>query len=375
MTTSFSLFDSRLLITVGSGGVGKTTTSAALGLRAAHEGKRVLVLTIDPAKRLANAMGLEALGNEARPVDLGPIDGKGSLDAAMLDATSSFDELIRSTAKSERDAQRILTNRVYRMMVDGFAGVQEYMAVVRLYDVYESDRYDLIVLDTPPAKHASDFFASSEKASALFDERIMRWFLPNANKDRGVIARVFNPGAVVLRLLSFIGGETFIDELSEFFEAMASVREDLQSRGERVSEILRLPTTRYIVVASPDPRRVVEALEFHERLNEQRQDVALFVLNRAHDHFGIGDLAPLLRAAEADPNDDQLAATVARVAAFYQANLLGLAKRDGSATDSLVGHVSPERVRTVPAFSEHIHRLDQLLALSKRIVAGPAGEQ
>lgn len=363
-----SLFDARLLITVGSGGVGKTTTSAALALRAAHEGKRVLVLTIDPAKRLANAMGLDALGNEARPVDLGPIAGAGSLDAAMLDATASFDELIRSTAKSEREASRILNNRVYRMMVDGFAGVQEYMAVVRLYDVYESEKYDLIVLDTPPAKHASDFFASSEKASALFDERVMKWFLPNANKDRGVIARVFNPGAVVLRLLSFIGGEKFIADLSEFFEAMAAVREDLQSRGERVSEILRDRSTRYIVVASPDPRRVAEALEFHERLVDQRQDVALFVLNRAHDQFSGSDLDPLIAAADAARDDDALAATVARVTAFYHSNLLGLARRDGNATDSLVGRVAPERVRTVPAFSEHIHRLEQLLALSERVV-------
>ena len=369
MITTSPIFDSRLLIAVGSGGVGKTTTSAALALRAAHEGKRVLVLTIDPAKRLANAMGLDALGNEARRVDLSSIAGKGTLDAAMLDAASSFDELIRTTASAKADADRILTNRVYRMMVDNFAGVQEYMAVVRLYDVYESEDYDLIVLDTPPAKHAADFFASSDKASALFDERIMRWFLPSMNKERGVISRVFNPGAVVLRLLSFIGGEKFIADLTEFFEAMAAVREDLQSRGERVSEILRDARTQYIVVASPDPRRVEEALEFHQRLQEQRQEVALFVLNRSHDHFSASDLDPLITAAEADPDNDELAATVARVSAFYASNLLGLARRDENATDALIGRVSPDRVRTVPSFSEHIHRLEQLLALSRRVVA------
>ncbi|MFT6397813.1 MAG: anion-transporting ArsA/GET3 family ATPase [Bradymonadia bacterium] len=369
MSAPPELFDSRLLIAVGSGGVGKTTTSAALALRAAHEGKRVLVLTIDPAKRLANAMGLEELGNEPRPVDLSSIGGTGTLEAAMLDAASSFDELIRSTAKSTEDAERILTNRVYRMMVDNFAGVQEYMAVVRLYDVYESDKYDLIVLDTPPAKHAADFFASSEKAAALFDERIMRWFLPSMNKDRGVISRVFNPGAVVLKLLSFIGGEKFISDLSGFFEAMASVREDLQARGERVAEILKDSGTRYIVVASPDPRRVEEAIEFHQRLLEQRQEVALFVLNRSHDHFSSSDLAPLQAAATANPDDDALAGTVARVGAFYQSSLLGLARRDQSAAQALSGRVSVDRVRTVPAFSEHIHRLEQLLTLSARVVS------
>lgn len=367
-TPSEELFDAaRLVICVGSGGVGKTTTSAAIALHAASRGRRVLVLTIDPARRLANAMGLELLDNEPHPVDLSPIDGRGSLDAAMLDAIASFDELIRSTARSEADAERILGNRVYRMMVDHFAGVQEYMAVVRLYDVYERGEWDLVVLDTPPAKHASDFFGSSQKAAAMFDERIMRWFLPNQDPDAGFFKRVFNPGAVVLRLLSLIGGEQFIAELSEFFDAMNAIREDLQARGERVEQILEDPSTRYVVVASPDPRRVDEAVDFHRKLREQRQQVALYVLNRAHDRYSASDLGPLERALDERPTDDELSATAARIAAFYQ-SLLALAGRDRDAARSLAERVASDRIRTVPAFGEHIHTLDQLLRLSRHVL-------
>lgn len=367
-STASALFEgSRLVICVGSGGVGKTTTSAALALSAAVTGRRVLVLTIDPARRLANAMGLELLDNEPHTVDLSPVGGRGTLHAAMLDAVASFDELIRSTARREEDAERILNNRVYRMMVDHFAGVQEYMAVVRLYDVYESGNWDLIVLDTPPAKHASDFFGSSTKAAAMFDERIMKWFLPNQDPDAGFLKRLFNPGAVVLKLLSVIGGEQFIAELSEFFEAMSAIREDLHKRGERVEQILKAASTRYVVVASPDPRRVDEAIDFHSRLRQQRQEVALFILNRAHDQYDASDLAALETAASRHPSDDELAGTVARIAAFYQ-SLLGLSARDRVAADSLGRRVASDRIRTVPAFGEHIHALDQLLRLSRYVL-------
>lgn len=357
----------RLVVCVGSGGVGKTTTSAALALRAAARGRRVLVLTIDPARRLANAMGLELLDNEPREVDLRVIGGRGTLHAAMLDAVASFDELIRETAPTEEDAERILNNRIYRMMVDHFAGVQEYMAVVRLFDVYEAGRWDQIVLDTPPSKNASDFFGSSKRASAMFDERIIRWFLPNADASGGLLQRVFNPGAVVLKLLGVIGGEAFVGELSEFFEAMNTIREDLQRRGDRVDAILKDETTRYVVVASPDPRRVDEAVDFHARLRAQRQEVALYVLNRSHDRFVEADLAPLEAAAEQRADDDALAGTVARVGAFYH-SLLALSARDRAAVQSLMQRVASDRVRTVPAFSEPIHTLGQLLRLSAHVV-------
>jgi hypothetical protein len=228
------LNQARLIVCVGTGGVGKTTTSAALALRAATLGRRTLVLTIDPAKRLANAMGLADLGNEAKSVDLGSIaTATGSLDAMMLDAQRTFDDLIRRTAGPH--ASRILENRVYRIMVDQFAGTQEYMSLERLYDLYESNRWDLIVLDTPPSKNTLDFFESPRRAASMFDEQVMKWFVPaKSGGGGGLFDRIFNPGAVVLKLLSVIGGEKFIAELAEFFDARGPVVvQDARRQGAR----------------------------------------------------------------------------------------------------------------------------------------------
>ncbi|MFT4704703.1 MAG: anion-transporting ArsA/GET3 family ATPase [Bradymonadia bacterium] len=352
--------DARLIVCVGSGGVGKTTTSAAVALRGALEGRRVLVLTIDPAKRLANAMGLESLGNHPQHVPL-PEAGKGRLDAMMLDAKASFDALIRDTAGA--DADRILKNRVYRLMADHFAGVQEYMAVVRLYDLYESGSWDLIVLDTPPAKHAVDFFSASSRAAALFDERIIRWFLPSGSKEGSLLQRVFNPGAVVLKLLSVIGGEQFVAELSEFFEALHLISDKLKHRGERVDQILTDDQTRYIVVASPDPRRVDEAVEFHDKLGELGKRVDLFVLNRSHHHFAETDLDTLEAAVRLSGEDAPVRGTLRRAQRFYD-DLLALAERDRGAARSLGRRVQQDRVRLVPVFGKPIHELSQLDALA-----------
>lgn len=370
------LFDqTRLVAVVGTGGVGKTTTSAALALRAAVAGRRVLVLTIDPARRLANAMGIEALGNEPQRVDLSGLDAAGQLDAMMLDATASFDALIRRTAGDR--ASSILDNRVYRVMADHFAGVQEYMALDRLYDLRQSGDWDLVVLDTPPAQNAADFFTAPQRVSSLFDERIMRWFVPGAS-DGNLLQRVFNPGAVVLKLLAMIGGQQFIDELAEFFEAIRIVRAAFKERGDAVQGILRDPSTRYVIVASPDPRRVLEALTFHQRMGEMNLEVARFVLNRSHHRFRPDDTDTLLPAVDriasgtVDGVDAGLVARARdagqRVTAFYR-ELVHLAERDRAGVAQLTARVSHDRVRLVPVFGRDIHTLGELLQLARFVVA------
>jgi anion-transporting ArsA/GET3 family ATPase len=360
MTSTASMFmldQARLVVCVGTGGVGKTTTSAALALRAALSGRRVLVLTIDPAKRLANAMGLENLGNEPQRVDLKPIapESTGTLDAMMLDATASFDALIRRTAGEQ--AGSILNNRVYRVMADHFAGVQEYMALERLFDMHESRKWDLIVLDTPPAQNALDFFTSPQRVSAMFDERIMRWFLP-AEADAGLFSRIFNPGVVVLKLLSTIGGEAFIRELSEFFQAVRIVRATFKERGDKVAEILQAASTHLVVIASPDPRRVSEAIEFQDNLARMGKRLSYFVLNRSFHRFRPSDV-------EAMASNNSPAAK--RVADFY-ANLVSLGERDRAGIARLSGRIEHDRIRLVPVFGQDIHTIDELQHLANFFV-------
>jgi anion-transporting ArsA/GET3 family ATPase len=355
---SFMFHGARLVVCVGTGGVGKTTTSAAVALRAALSGLRVLVLTIDPAKRLANAMGLDSLSNEPQPVDLSAIhQGKGTLDAMMLDATASFDQLIRRTAGS--DAHSILENRVYRVMADQFAGVQEYMALERLHDMYASGRWDLVVLDTPPAQNSVDFFTAPERVSAMFDERIMRWFLP-AEADAGFLARMFNPGTVVLKLLAIIGGQDFIDELSEFFGAIRVVRASFKERGDEVAKILNNNDTHYIVVASPDARRVSEALKFQDELAAMGKRISFFVLNRSFHRFLTTDIDVLDTLTSAGLVPDGVAQ---RTRATYE-GLARLGERDRAGIARLGGRVPREKIRLVPVFGRDIHTITELQHLA-----------
>jgi anion-transporting ArsA/GET3 family ATPase len=346
------------VVCVGTGGVGKTTTSAALALRAALSGKRVLVLTIDPARRLANAMGLDNLENEPQPVDLSRIhSGKGTLHAMMLDATASFDQLIRRTAGAQ--ATSILENRVYRVMADQFAGVQEYMALERLHDLYKSGTWDLVVLDTPPAQNSVDFFTAPARVSAMFDERIMRWFLP-AESDAGFFQRVFNPGTVVLKLLSAIGGDEFIRELSEFFAAVRIVRASFKERGDQVEKILNDPATHYVVVASPDARRVMEALEFQDALAGMGKRISFFVLNRSFHRFKAEDTEVLRTLEKAGLVPTDMAERCAQV----QDGLARLGDRDRAGIARLGGRVSRDKIRLIPVFGQDIHTISELQHLA-----------
>lgn len=356
---------SRLVICIGTGGVGKTTTSAAIALQAASMGRRVLVMTIDPARRLANAMGLDALDNEPHRVPLASTDG-GYLDAMMLDARRTFDDLIRRTAGPE--APSILENRVYRLMVDRLSGTQEYMALERLYDLYTSGRWDLIVLDTPPSTSALEFFDAPRRTANMFDESVMRWFLPENRADRGLLQRVFNPGAVVLKLLAVVGGETFIGELSGFFNAMRIVRASFEERGHEVQRILGHPDTAYVMIASPDSRRVEEALLMRRRLAEERRSIEMFVLNRSHHLFEAADLERCERILAAEDG-----ASLPPAFGRWYRRLVGLAERDRAGIARLKAGLQDEVVRLVPAFDRPIHSLDELRGLGAFLVEDPIG--
>lgn len=355
------LFKSKLIICVGSGGVGKTTTSASIALRAASQGLKVLVLTIDPARRLADAMGLAQLDNSPRKVVLDNKNG-GSLDAMMLDAKETFDDLIRRTAG--KDSQSIFDNRLYQIMTEQLAGTLEYMALERLYDLYESKKWQLIVLDTPPAQNTKDFFSAPERVASLFDERIMRWFVPSINAKAGFFRRKLNPGAIVLKLIGILGGKSFVMELTEFFTAMNLVRSSLHKRGKRVQEILREKDTHYIVISSPDPRRVDEALSLQNRLLSLDKEVVFFILNRSHHRYYLSDLDALEKNAEKNSNEDVTA--YSRIRTFYE-RLTQLAERDRSGIQQLYERADLKRVRLIPILGHDIHTLAELLQLSDHI--------
>ncbi|QIX28269.1 ArsA family ATPase [Nocardioides sp. JQ2195] len=269
-----------IIVCCGSGGVGKTTTSASLALRAAERGRKVVVLTIDPARRLAQSMGIEALDNTPRPV-VGVQEGSGALDAMMLDMKRTFDEVVESQASPEKAGQ-ILQNPFYIALSSSFAGTQEYMAMEKLGQLYrdakKSGDYDLIVVDTPPSRSALDFLDAPERLSSFLDGKFIRLLLAPA---RGP-ARLMTAGfGVITNALTKILGATVLQDLQMFVAAFDTLFGGFRQRAEKTFRLLQADGTAFLVIAAPEPDALREAAYFVDRLSGEDMPLAGLVVNRA----------------------------------------------------------------------------------------------
>jgi len=278
-----------IIVCCGSGGVGKTTTSAALALRAAERGRKVVVLTIDPARRLAQSMGIEALDNTPRPVDglswqegFGPTGGGAPrLDAMMLDMKRTFDEVVASQATPEK-AKQILENPFYITLSSSFAGTQEYMAMEKLGQIHADAQrdggYDLIVVDTPPSRSALDFLDAPERLSSFLDGRFIRLLLAPARGPAKLMAAGL--GLITNALTKVLGGQVLRD-LQTFVAAIDTVFGGFRQRAQKTYALLQAEGTAFLVVAAPEPDAMREAAYFVERLSEDRMPLAGLIVNRA----------------------------------------------------------------------------------------------
>lgn len=375
------LESARLIVCCGPGGVGKTTTAAALGLRGVLMGRKVIVLTIDPARRLANSLGLSELSNTPQQIDLHenlervPDSlGDGEFWAMMLDQKKTLDDLVRKYAPDPGALERAEQNNIYRLLSSTLHGMQEYMALDKLHDLYTGGYFDLVVLDTPPTKNALEFLETPSRAKTFFDERIIKWFIPS--RRSGFFGRVLDPGSIVLKLLGRIFGETFVTELTEFFETLEFLQQALQSRGEMIDYIMRDEQTHFFVITSADPRRMKEALYFHEKLAELGQRAEAFVINRVIPPFDPDDLSEInsdaiaelakkaegladksVARAEFDTLREELEGTYKMLAR--------LAVRDRDAIADLSKSVGAEALRRVPLLGQDVHSIEQLVSLSE----------
>jgi anion-transporting ArsA/GET3 family ATPase len=381
------LNDGRLIVCCGSGGVGKTTAAAALALQGALAGRKTVVVTIDPAKRLANSLGLETLGDAPQRIDLRALDPDlaeraedGEVWAMMLDVKRAFDDLIRRLAPDEAAGKRILDNRLYHLMSTTLHGVLEYVAVEKLFELYTGGYYDLIILDTPPTKNALDFLEAPQRLARFFDRRVVKWFLPGEKK--GLIGRFFQPGLVVVGLVSRILGERFTKDLMEFFDSVSAIIEPFQERGEMVEFILRDPQTAFVIVTSADPRRIEEAIYFHEKLATLNQKAAAFVVNRVCTGY---DTAHMETADNMTPEQfQQLVEQMAPVTdeegvrrlleqlGDYYRRLITLANRDHRGIKILSDRVGRRILRLVPLLREDVHDIHQLLKIGDYLVGRPS---
>ncbi len=283
--------DHRVVVCVGSGGVGKTTTAATIALWGALTGRRAVVLTIDPARRLANSLGIAELGDEPRQVDPALLattgtTPTGSLAAMMLDQKNAWDRLVARHAPSEDVRKRILENRFYLNLSQNFAGSHEYMAIEQLCLLCESDAYDLIVLDTPPTKRALDFFEAPERIRDFLDRKVVRWFVMPYLSQGWAAAKAMNRTVGFLfRKLEEATGVSALAEVSDFFSAMSGMFDAFTARTDVIHDILRAPSTAFVLVTGPEEQVLTEAEFFSERMQSMRMPLGGVVFNRVHEEF------------------------------------------------------------------------------------------
>src|ERR1700722_11073555 len=276
----------RVLITVGAGGVGKTTTAAALGIAAARRGRRVLVMTIDPARRLAESLGIANMTTEAVDIDLKRFAAagyplEGSLTAMMLDTKRTFDDLVIKHSSSKENAERLLGNKLYQYVSPSLAGTQEYMAMEKLVAVKSDPRWDLVILDTPPTANALDFLDAPERLMEALDSATMKWFIEafqtSGKLSLNLLAR---SAAMVLRGIGKITGGGFLEAMAEFITELNDLFGGFKQRAAQVQKALRMPEVAFVLVTSPSPMSIKEVLYFSERLAEHDMPRGAFVVNR-----------------------------------------------------------------------------------------------
>ncbi|MGH8959961.1 MAG: ArsA family ATPase [Jatrophihabitantaceae bacterium] len=350
----------RIIVTCGSGGVGKTTTAAALALLGAEAGRRTVVLTIDPARRLAQSMGLLELDNTPREVK-GVADGQ--LFAMMLDMKRTFDDVVLEHSTPER-AEQIFQNPFYQSLSSSFAGTQEYMAMEKLGQLAATGEWDLIVVDTPPSRSALDFLDAPNRLGRFLDGRMIRLLTAPARAGGRTGMRVMTAGlGVFAKVFSRVLGGDLIRDLSAFVSALESMFGGFRERAQQTYELLKAPGTAFVVVAAPEPDALREASYFVERLSAERMPLAGLIVNRMRRTAGVTG-ATALPAARAEAAADILAtkapepaAALAEVALRVHAEIAGAAEHDARMARRFSTAHPEVRVVCVPALPADVHDL------------------
>jgi anion-transporting ArsA/GET3 family ATPase len=341
----------RVIICAGPGGVGKTTAAAAIALHAARRGRRACVVTIDPAKRLADALGLATLSNEAHQVK-GDWDGGGELWALMLDTKSTFDEVVARNALNADQARAILDNRLYRNISGALGGTQEYMAMEKLYELYHEGRFDLVVVDTPPTRHALDFLDAPARLLRFLNNRIFRLLMA---PTRAGLRAVSMATQMLLRAVSKVVGGAMVADAVAFFAAFEGMEQGFRDRATKVEELLVDEGTGFVVVAAPRRDAVEEAGFFADRLLESAGRVDALVVNRMFPYFG-----PVPDVGEAAAEGGALAILVRNLADLDQ-----VAVREEQHVATLAERIPGAPVVRVPFLADDVHDLTGLTEIGR----------
>ena len=340
-----------IIVCCGSGGVGKTTTAAVVALEGARRGRNTVVVTIDPAKRLADALGLQGLTDEPSRIEG---DWPGQLWALMLDTKSTFDALVAKHAATPEQGQRILANRFYRNISGALSGTQEYMAMEKLYELHDESDFDLVVVDTPPTRHALDFLDAPRRLSRFLEHRLFRMLVA---PSRGLVKAVNVAAQTFLRTVSKVVGGDVVDDAIAFFQAFEGMEEGFRQRAARVNELLAAPETAFVLVASPRRDTVEEAHYFADRLQEAGIAVQGLIVNRVHPTFGATSSGAVTAAVAAGTakRAETLAGT--DIGGLYRnlADFQAVSSREQAHLSGLAEAVAPAPVAWVPFLRSDVH--------------------
>jgi anion-transporting ArsA/GET3 family ATPase len=369
----------RIIVCCGSGGVGKTTTAAAVGLRAAERGRHVVVLTVDPARRLAQSMGLSSLDNTPRPVPL-PAAGQqagGTLHAMMLDMKRTFDEIVEAHSDPDRAAQ-ILANPFYQSLSSSFAGTQEYMAMEKLGQLRRAEEWDLIVVDTPPSRSALDFLDAPQRLSRFLDGRLIRLLTAPTRVSGRAYLKVVNAGfGMVTGVITKVIGAQMLRDVQTFVAAFDTMFGGFRERAEDTYQLLQTPGTSFLVIATPEPDALREASYFVERLSQDRMPLAGLILNRVHRSPAARlSAARSLAAAEAlqpggpgQPAGDDGGDALTVIALRLHAERMQVTAAERRLTQRFTAAHPGVPVARLPAQPEDVHDLVGLRAIGESFAA------
>ncbi len=367
----------RIIVCCGSGGVGKTTLAAAVGLRAAERGRHVVVLTVDPARRLAQSMGLSSLDNTPRPVpgvqaggrddERGEPGRAGSMHAMMLDMKRTFDEIVEAHADPDRAAQ-ILANPFYQSLSSSFSGTQEYMAMEKLGQLRRADEWDLIVVDTPPSRSALDFLDAPARLGRLLDGRLIRVLMVPARAGGRAYMKVLSAGfGMVTGVLTKVLGAQVLRDAQTFVSALDTMFGGFRERAEHTYQLLQAPGTAFVVIAAPEPDALREASYFVERLADERMPLAGLVINRVHR--SAASRLSAARSLAAAENLDGTRYPLAAAALRLHADLTQLQARERRLAEHFTSAHPAVPVTEVPALAEDVHDLNGLRVIGRHLTA------
>ena len=362
----------RVIVTCGSGGVGKTTTAAAMAMLGAEAGRRTVVLTIDPARRLAQSMGLTELDNTPREVK-GAEGVDGHLFAMMLDMKRTFDDVVLEHSTPER-AEQIFANPFYQSLSSSFAGTQEYMAMEKLGQLVSANEWDLIVVDTPPSRSALDFLDAPNRLGRFLDGRMIRVLTAPARAGGKAYLKVVTVSVGVLaRVFTRVLGGELLRDLSSFVSALETMFGGFRERAQHTYELLKAPGTAFIVVAAPEPDALREASYFVERLSDERMPLAGLVVNRVHTV--LADLPAARAEAAADAlaaKPDDPSTRLAETALRVHTELAASAEHDVRMARRFSAAHPGVPLVSVPALPNDVHDLDGLREIGTLLTAGTA---